>query len=80
VTRFTAVIDYNKYGYWGECPELQGCYTEGDTFEQTIENLREAIVLNVEDRLECGEVLPGSDSAPATASWDEVMKVFRVSW
>lgn len=53
--RFTAVIGHDEAGYWGECPELQGCYTQGVTLEETIENLREAIVLHVEDRPECGE-------------------------
>jgi len=60
--RFTAVIGHDQDGYWGECPELQGGYTQGITYEETIENLREAIALHVEDRLECGEEIPKSDS------------------
>jgi predicted RNase H-like HicB family nuclease len=60
--RFIAVIGHDEDGYWGECPELQGCYTQGDMFEETVENLREAITLHVEERLECGEEIPRSDS------------------
>jgi predicted RNase H-like HicB family nuclease len=61
--RFTVVIGHDKDGYWGECPELQGCYTQGDTLEETVENLREAVTLHVEDRIECGdEDIPSSDS------------------
>jgi predicted RNase H-like HicB family nuclease len=61
--RFTAVIGHDEHGYWGECSELQGCYTQGDTFEETVENLREAITLHVEDRLECGEEIPRGATA-----------------
>jgi predicted RNase H-like HicB family nuclease len=60
--RFTVVIGHDENGYWGHCPELQGCYTQGETFEETVENLREVIALHVEDRLECGEEIPRSDS------------------
>ena len=30
-------------GYWAEIPSLQGCYSQGETIEETIENTREAI-------------------------------------
>lgn len=60
--RFSAVIGHDDDGYWGQCPELQGCYTQGTTFEETVKNLREAISLHLEDRLACDEEIPQSDS------------------
>ncbi len=30
-------------GYWAEVPALPGCITEGDTWEELIENLQEAV-------------------------------------
>ena len=30
-------------GYWAEVPALLGCATQGDTFEELLENLYEAI-------------------------------------
>lgn len=30
-------------GYWAEVPALPGCATQGDTVEELIENLHEAI-------------------------------------
>jgi predicted RNase H-like HicB family nuclease len=30
-------------GYWAEVPALPGCFTEADTREQLVANLREAI-------------------------------------
>jgi predicted RNase H-like HicB family nuclease len=45
-------------GYWGEVPGLPGCASQGETMEELIHNLREAIVgclsVDVED-LSIGE-------------------------
>ncbi len=30
-------------GYWAEVPSLPGCVTEGDSWEELINNLREAV-------------------------------------
>lgn len=30
-------------GYWAEVPAISGCATQGDTFEELLENLYEAI-------------------------------------
>lgn len=30
-------------GYWCEVPELPGCFTQGDSIEELIINLKEAI-------------------------------------
>lgn len=29
-------------GYWGEVPALPGCYSQGETVEELLANLREA--------------------------------------
>ncbi len=39
-------------------PNLQGCYTQGQTYEEVIENIRDAIQLHTQDRLESGEEIP----------------------
>jgi len=30
-------------GYWGEVPALPGCATQGETFEELLQNLYEAV-------------------------------------
>lgn len=30
-------------GYWAEVPAIKGCYTQGETMDELIENVREAI-------------------------------------
>lgn len=40
----TVVIhDAEEGGFWAEVPALPGCVTEGDTHEELLANLREAV-------------------------------------
>lgn len=56
--RFTVVIERDEEGYFAFCPELQGCYTQGETYEEALRNIKDAIRLHVKDRLESGEEIP----------------------
>ena len=48
---FTAIIEpAPEGGYWGICPEVPGANGQGETVEETKDNLREAIQLILEDR------------------------------
>jgi len=64
--RFSVVIERDKDGYFAFCPELQGCYSQGDTYEEVLENIRDAIQLHLEDRLESGEEVPQPESVSLT--------------
>ena len=37
--RFTVVIENDSDGYYAYCPELQGCYAQGGTYEETLKNI-----------------------------------------
>ena len=39
-------------GYWAEVPILSGCYTQGETIEEVVENLKEVISLYIDDQPE----------------------------
>ena len=56
--RFSVVIEKDSDGYFAFCPELQGCYTQGDTYEDVLKNIEDAIQLHIEDRKENGEEIP----------------------
>jgi len=44
VTRYSVVIHKEpEGGYWAEVPALPGCYSQGETVESLMENVREAI-------------------------------------
>lgn len=65
--RFSVVVEKDKEGYFAFCPELQGCYTQGDTYEETLENIKDAIRLHVEDRIEEGEEITQPESVSLTS-------------
>ena len=54
----SVVIEKDEEGYFAYCPELQGCYTQGETYEEVMENIKDAIRLHIMDRLEKGEEIP----------------------
>jgi predicted RNase H-like HicB family nuclease len=51
------VIEKDEDGYFAMCPALQGCYSQGDTYEEALDNIRDAIRLHIEDILESGEAI-----------------------
>ncbi|MGC8977659.1 MAG: type II toxin-antitoxin system HicB family antitoxin [Candidatus Ratteibacteria bacterium] len=60
--KFSIVVEKDKDGYFAFCPELQGCYTQGETYEEVMKNIKDAIRLHIEDRIENGEEILQVDS------------------
>lgn len=57
--RFQVIIELDEDGmYVAEVPALQGCYTQGETFEEVLENIREVIAMCLEALREDGKPLP----------------------
>jgi len=52
------VTESDSDGYFVSCPALQGCYSQGNTYEEAVENIKDAIRLHLEDRLADGEDVP----------------------
>jgi|JFJP01.1.fsa_nt_gi predicted RNase H-like HicB family nuclease len=46
--KINIVIEKDDYGYYAYCPELPGCQSQGDTFEEIMLNIREAAELYIE--------------------------------
>ena len=45
-------------GYWAEVPALPGCYSQGETVEETLSNVKEAIEAHIEALKEDGQEIP----------------------
>ena len=49
--KFVIILtDDESGGIVAECPSLPGCYSQGETRDEAIENIREAIELSLETR------------------------------
>ena len=65
--RITVVIEKDADGYFAFCPELQGCYTPGDSYEEVLENIRDAIRIHIEDRRGDMEDIPHTEAISLTS-------------
>jgi predicted RNase H-like HicB family nuclease len=53
--RFSVTIDRDEDGIWViECPAIPGCVTQGQTKEEALENIRDAIFQCLQVRAEHG--------------------------
>jgi predicted RNase H-like HicB family nuclease len=52
------IPDRESGGYVVEVPSLPGCYSQGETKEEALANIREAINLHIESLIAHGEEVP----------------------
>lgn len=56
---YTVVLhNAEEGGYWAEVPSLEGCYSQGETVEETIANVKEAMQAHIIALREEGMQLP----------------------
>jgi len=46
--KVTVIIEKDEFGYYAYCPELKGCHTQGDTLDEVLKNIKEAVELYLE--------------------------------
>ena len=46
--KVSIVIEKDEFGYYAYSPELQGCQSQGDSFEEVMVNIKEAVELYLE--------------------------------
>ncbi len=58
---FKVIIEPDQSGgFIVSCPSIQGCYSQGDNIDEALENIKEAILLCLEDLESLGEEIPDS--------------------
>ncbi len=59
--KYTITLHHSKGGgYVVSAPSLPGCVSQGDTREEALANIQEAVELYLEDLKESGEPFPAS--------------------
>jgi len=62
-TKYTAILEKGQEsGYVAYAPALRGCVSQGQTREEALANLKDAMQLYVETLLEDGIPIPGGES------------------
>jgi len=61
--RFPVVIEYDPQEgvYLADCPLLPGCYTDGQSYAEALDAIRDAIQLVIESRRTVGDPVPTQD-------------------
>jgi len=70
--KVSVIIEKDEDGYFAFSPELQGCYTQGDSYEEVLENIKDAIRLHIQERIECDETIREVESISLTSLEVEV--------
>jgi predicted RNase H-like HicB family nuclease len=57
--RYTVVVHpAEEGGYWVDAPALPGCYSQGETVEEALESIRQAIEAHLVALREDGQSIP----------------------
>ncbi len=54
---FLVIIEKDEDGDYAFVPELKGCYSQGNSYEEVYERIQDAIRHCVEDQIACGEAV-----------------------
>ena len=60
--QFPIIIEKDKDGYYATCPSLSGCSTQGESYEEAVDNIKDAIKLYVQDCIEDNELVLASET------------------
>lgn len=60
--QYTIIIERDEDGVFiASCPALQGCHSHGETRDEAIENVKDAIRLHIEARKSIDDPIPVED-------------------
>ena len=73
--KYTVILEpADEGGYVVSCPALPGCISQGESLEETLENIKEAILLVIEVLQEENEPIPNETPEIVTEEISEILK------
>ena len=73
--KYTVILEpADEGGHVVSCPALPGCISQGETLEETLENIKEAILLVIEVLQEEGEPITNETPEIVTEEIREILK------
>ncbi len=61
------LVPQSEGGFFVECPSLPGCYSQGETTQEALDNIREAILLTLDDLRALGQPVPEPETPLITS-------------
>jgi len=62
--RYTIIIERGKQNFSAYAPDFPGCVAAADTESETVELMKEALEMHIEDMRTRGEIIPPQTSFP----------------
>lgn len=59
--QYTVILEKSEVGYGAFVPDLPGCIAAGESKDETLVLIREAVEFHIEGLVESGEVIPRSN-------------------
>ncbi|HEX6439192.1 MAG TPA: type II toxin-antitoxin system HicB family antitoxin [Candidatus Binatia bacterium] len=57
--QYTVIVhNADEGGYWVEVPSLPGCFSQGETIDEAMNNVKEAIELHIQGLRDEGQEVP----------------------
>ena len=57
--QYTVIVHNSEEGgYWVEVPSLPGCFSQGETIDKALSNVREAIEVHIQGLKDDGQDVP----------------------
>jgi len=66
MTSFGVIIEKDDNGYYAHIPAVQGCYAQGDTYEEVLTNIQEVLHLILEEIVASGQKIPLNEQISLT--------------
>jgi len=55
---FSAIVTLEENGYSARFPDIDGCFTSGETMSEVVDNAEDALCLMLANMEECGDEIP----------------------
>ena len=56
--QYTVIVHSEEGGCWVEVPSLPGCFSQGETIDEAMNNVKEAIELHIQGLKDDGQEVP----------------------
>lgn len=68
MNEYAVIVEGTEGNYSAYVPDLPGCVTVGDTIDETLANMREAIAFHLDGLRESGQPIPPPASISASVA------------
>lgn len=77
--RYTVIIEKASNNYSAYVPDLPGCITTGNTVDEVVANMEEAIAIHLETMADLGIPIPEPTTPPDTSPSDDLSRLIEVA-